>query len=69
MRSEVNSGECVTFRSRNEYARVQRVGYEVKGYDGIKGHKCPRIDLCPHTYVLIVTKSMTSHSQVNFKSF
>ena len=66
MRSKVNSRTCVTIRGQNEYAWGQRLGYEVRGQDTIKGHTCHRIDLWPHSYSLW-PHSMTSHPQINFK--
>ena len=50
MKSEVNSRACVTFRGHNEYALGQRLGYEVRGQDAIKGHTCHRIDDLIHVH-------------------
>ena len=44
-KSEVNSRIYVTFRGHNEYAWSQRLRYEVRGQEAIKGHTYHRIDL------------------------
>ena len=48
IRSEVSSGACLTFRSHDEYAWGQRLGFFIRGQNAIEGLTCPKIDLWPH---------------------
>ena len=60
MRSEVSFGACMTFRSHNEYAWGQKLGFFVRGQNAIESPTCSKIDLLPHADSLW-PRRMTSH--------